>query len=96
MTEKEVSTTAEAAARRLEYIANVVRAKGVKYGNSVDRVPVLFDVDPLVGVQARINDKLARLLGYLERGDVHVEGEENPIVDLIGYLAIYAVMLEAT
>jgi hypothetical protein len=55
--------------------------KNMKYGDSVHQSGPLFDVDPVIGIQSRINDKLRRIQNVGINNDT-----EDSINDLIGYL----------
>lgn len=62
-------------------IKELLLEKNVNYNNSLHTQPPLFDVDPRVGLMARINDKLNRIK-QVGLNDV----TEDSLDDLIGYL----------
>jgi len=41
-----------------EDIKNLLLSKNAAYGDAVHQPGPLFDIDPVLGIQARINDKL--------------------------------------
>ena len=74
-------TTDELIVFECEALKNLLLAKNAAYGDSVHQRGPLFDVDPILGIQARINDKLRRIQN---KGINDVT--EDSISDLIGYL----------
>lgn len=64
-----------------EDIKNLLLNKNAAYGDAVHQRGPLFDVDPVIGIQARINDKLRRIQNKGITDDT-----EDAIQDLIGYL----------
>ena len=74
-------TTAELILFECEALKKLLLDKNAAYGDAVHQRGPLFDVDPIVGIQARINDKLRRL----QNKGVN-DLTEDSISDLIGYL----------
>lgn len=73
---------------KCEEIKNLLVEKNESYGNAVFDKGVLFNVDPLYAIQARINDKLNRIRNnksYLS---------DNDLMDLTGYLILLQVMMD--
>lgn len=62
-------------------IKELLLQKNTAYNNSLYAAPPLFDVDPKLGLMARINDKLNRIK-QVGISDV----TEDSLDDLIGYL----------
>ena len=64
-----------------EDIKNILLSKNAAYGDAVHQPGPLFDIDPVLGIQARINDKLRRIqnAGITDK-------TEDSFTDLIGYL----------
>lgn len=74
-------STAELIVFECEALKNMLLDKNVAYGDAVHQRGPLFDVDPILGIQARINDKLRRL----QNKGIN-DLTEDSISDLIGYL----------
>lgn len=64
-----------------EAIKMMLLSKNAAYGDAVHQKGPLFDVDPILGIQARINDKIRRL----QNKGIN-DLTEDSISDLIGYL----------
>lgn len=64
-----------------EALKHMLLSKNAAYGDAVHQRGPLFDVDPILGIQARINDKLRRL----QNKGIN-DLTEDSISDLIGYL----------
>lgn len=64
-----------------EALKHMLLAKNAAYGDAVHQRGPLFDVDPILGIQARINDKLRRI----QNKGIN-DLTEDSISDLIGYL----------
>jgi len=64
-----------------EEIKNLLLSKNAAYGDAVHQPGPLFNIEPVLGIQARINDKLRRIqnIGITDK-------TEDSITDLIGYL----------
>ena len=64
-----------------EEIKNLLLSKNAAYGDAVHQPGPLFNIDPVLGIQARINDKLRRIqnAGITDK-------TEDSVTDLIGYL----------
>lgn len=74
-------TTGELIIIECDSIKNMLLNKNAAYGDSVHQTGPLFDVDPVVGIQARINDKIRRL-----QNKGLTDLTEDSLQDLIGYL----------
>lgn len=74
-------TTAELIIFECEALKNLLLTKNAAYGDAVHQPGPLFDVDPVVGIQARINDKLRRI-----QNKGLTELTEDSLQDLMGYL----------
>lgn len=66
--------------KELDEIESMLKYKNKKYGNSIFTDGILFQIDPEVGIKARINDKLARWKNQ------NSDEDEDVLRDLIGYL----------
>lgn len=64
-----------------EDIKNILLSKNAAYGDAVHQPGPLFDIDPVLGIQARINDKLRRI-----QNSGITDKTEDSVTDLIGYL----------
>ena len=64
-----------------EEIKNLLLSKNAAYGDAVHQPGPLFDIDPVLGIQARINDKLRRI-----QNTGITDKTEDSVTDLIGYL----------
>lgn len=62
-------------------LKNLLLQKNAAYGDAVHQKGPLFDVDPVVGIQSRINDKLRRIQNTGINKDT-----EDSLTDLMGYL----------
>mgnify|MGYP006268447705 FL=1 len=62
-------------------LERMLLSKNAAYNNSLHTEPPLFPIDSIIGIQARINDKLNRIkqVGLNEM-------TEDSLLDLIGYL----------
>lgn len=60
------------------------------------RMSALLHVDPIIGAMVRMQDKMARLVSFIEKGSLAVkeEGWHDCIVDLINYSVIVHGMLQ--
>lgn len=74
-------TTEELIIFECEALKHMLLSKNAAYGDAVHQRGPLFDVDPILGIQARINDKLRRL----QNKGIN-DLTEDSISDLIGYL----------
>lgn len=74
-------STAELIILQCEELKNLLLDKNAAYGDAVHQRGPLFNVDPVVGIQARINDKLRRI-----RNVGITDDTEDAIQDLMGYL----------
>lgn len=75
------ASTVELIILECEALKNLLIDKNAAYGDAVHQRGPLFNVDPVVGIQARINDKLRRLKNVGITDDT-----EDAIQDLMGYL----------
>jgi hypothetical protein len=74
--------TGEKAAQWLESVAQLLREKNKAYGNSLgEPLRIFTDVDPVTLCLARAEDKLSRIARGQAAG-------EDPITDLVGYIAL--------
>jgi hypothetical protein len=67
-------------------VRDLLLEKNKSYGNSVFNKGILFEVEPMYAIQARINDKLNRIKSkntYLS---------ENDLMDLTGYFILLQVL----
>ena len=72
--------------RKCDEIRDLLLEKNNSYGNSVFDKGVLFDVDPMYAIQARINDKLNRMKNknsFLS---------DNDPMDVTGYFILLQVL----
>ena len=69
-------------------IRDLLVGKNKAYGNAVFDRGVLFDVEPIYAIQARINDKMNRI-----KNNNHYNSE-NDLLDLTGYLILLQIMKE--
>jgi len=75
--------------KKCEDLKNLLLSKNASYGNSVFERGVVFDVDPIYAIKARINDKINRLKNNDSTFD-----SENDLQDLTGYLILLQVIIE--
>jgi len=71
---------------KCDQIRDLLIAKNNSYGNAVFDKGVLFDVDPMYAIQARINDKLNRMKNknsFLS---------DNDLMDVTGYFILLQVL----
>lgn len=54
------------------------------------RGSVQFDIDPIVGIMLRMQDKMMRIKTWVEKGELKVDGEgiKDALVDLTNYTAL--------
>lgn len=69
-----------ALAEVLDDMERLLTEKNRKYGDSIFTEGILFQIDPEIGIKARINDKLARIRNQ------NSDEDEDPYWDLLGYL----------
>lgn len=74
---------------------DLMARKNADYGATSDpfanfRMASLLKIDPAVGAMLRMQDKMARLLSFLEKGRLEVSSESwhDCCVDLINYTVI--------
>ena len=72
--------------KKCDEIRDLLLEKNKSYGNSVFNKGVLFDVDPIYAIQARINDKLNRI----KNKETYVS--ENDLMDVTGYFILLQVL----
>ena len=75
--------------KKCNELRDLLIRKNNSYGNSVFERGVVFDVDPIYAIQARINDKLNRL-----KNSDSTFASENDLQDLTGYLILLQIMIE--
>lgn len=76
-----MENTAELIVKVCDDLKNLLLEKNAAYGDAVHQKGPLFDVDPVVGIQSRINDKLRRIQNTGLNKDT-----EDSLTDLMGYL----------
>lgn len=64
-----------------DQMKSLLLSKSKAYGDAVHQQGPLFNIDPEIGIQARINDKLRRIQNSGITPDT-----EDSVDDLIGYL----------
>tara|TARA_R100000655_G_C2967022_1_gene189782 strand:+ start:65 stop:418 length:354 start_codon:yes stop_codon:yes gene_type:complete len=74
--------------KKCDEIRDLLIEKNKSYGNSVFDKGVLFKVDPMYAIQARINDKLNRI----KSKETYMS--ENDLMDLTGYLVLLQVYMD--
>ena len=74
--------------KKCDEIRDLLIEKNKSYGNSVFDKGVLFSVDPMYAIQARINDKLNRI----KSKETYMS--ENDLMDLTGYLVLLQVYMD--
>ena len=74
--------------KKCDKIRDLLIEKNKSYGNSVFDKGVLFNVDPMYAIQARINDKLNRI----KSKETYMS--ENDLMDLTGYLILLQVYMD--
>ena len=54
------------------------------------RGSVLFNIDPIVGIMLRMQDKMMRIETFVEKGELKVENEsiKDALIDLTNYTAL--------
>ena len=74
---------------------DLMTRKNADYGASTDpfanfRMSALLHLDPSMGVLLRMQDKMARLISFIEKGDLAVkeEGWHDAIIDVINYAVL--------
>ena len=75
--------------QKCDEIRDLLLEKNISYGNSVFDRGVLFDIDPVKAIQARINDKLNRI-----KKNQSFEGDDDDLKDLTGYLILLQLAIE--
>lgn len=80
---------------------DLMKRKNADYGANADpfanfRMAQLLHIAPAVGAMLRMQDKMARLVSFIERGDLAVKEESwhDCIVDLINYSVILHGLLD--
>jgi hypothetical protein len=74
-------TTAELIIFECEALKNLLLNKNAQYGDAVHQPGLLFNIDPVTAIQARINDKLNRI-----KNKGLTEDTEDSLQDLLGYI----------
>jgi DNA primase catalytic subunit len=75
--------------KKCDQIRDLLLEKNKSYGNSVFDKGMLFEVDPMYAIQARINDKLNRI----KSKETYMS--DNDMMDLTGYLILLQVYKES-
>lgn len=71
----------------LDEVAEILKRKNIRYGNAaLEPKPIFSPLDAVARLQARLDEKLARVAQGLDVAD-----DEDTVVDLIGLLVIYQV-----
>lgn len=89
-----MSEEAQAAiAAKCDEIKTMLLAKNAAYGDSAFSASTTFSTvdDPLELIRIRMDDKLARIRNAQKTGFVD---DEDPYLDLIGYLVLYLLVRE--
>ena len=83
-----------------EKARQLMEAKNADYSNGGDpfhnfRGASFLHVDPVKGALIRLQDKVARLVSFLDRGDLKVKDEsvDDTIIDMINYSVIVREMI---
>tara|TARA_R100000655_G_scaffold59946_2_gene98388 strand:- start:1570 stop:1902 length:333 start_codon:yes stop_codon:yes gene_type:complete len=74
--------------KKCDEIRDLLIEKNIAYGNSVFDKGLLFEVDPMYAIQARINDKLNRI----KSKETYMS--DNDLMDVTGYLILLQVYKE--
>jgi len=72
--------------KKCDEIRDLLLEKNISYGNSVFDKGLLFEVDPMYAIQARINDKLNRI----KSKETYMS--ENDLMDVTGYFILLQVL----
>ena len=72
--------------KKCKEISDLLVEKNIAYGNSVFDKGLLFEVDPIYAIQARINDKLNRI----KSKETYMSG--NDLMDVTGYFILLQVL----
>tara|TARA_R100001198_G_scaffold23698_1_gene12280 strand:- start:265 stop:636 length:372 start_codon:yes stop_codon:yes gene_type:complete len=72
--------------KKCDEIRDLLLEKNIAYGNSVFDKGLLFEVDPMYAIQARINDKLNRI----KSKETYMS--ENDLMDVTGYFILLQVL----
>lgn len=80
---------------------SLMERKNADYGGTHDpfanfRMSALLHLDPSMGVLLRMQDKMARLVSFIEKGNLAVTEESwrDSIIDIINYSVLLAGLLE--
>lgn len=73
-------TTADLIVKTCDELKELLLDKNLKYGDAVHQSGPLFDIDPVIGIQSRINDKLRRI-----QNSGLTKDTEDSLTDLMGY-----------
>jgi hypothetical protein len=76
--------------KKCDEIRDLLIEKNNSYGNSVFDSGILFDIEPVKAIQARINDKLNRIKNKRNYDN------EDTLKDLTGYLILLQVSMDQT
>ncbi len=74
--------------KKCDEIRDLLVEKNKSYGNAVFDKGVLFNVDPMYAIQARINDKLNRI----KNSNTYLS--DNDLMDVTGYLILLQVHMD--
>lgn len=76
--------------QKCDELRDLLLSKNKSYGNSAFEKGILFDVEPIQAIQARINDKLNRIKN---KGEGYFS--ENDLQDLTGYFILLQVIMDS-
>jgi hypothetical protein len=82
-------SSAEQIILECERIKDLLLTKNAAYGDAALNEGILFPIDSVVAIQARINDKINRI-----RNKGITDDTEDSIDDLIGYLILLKIALK--
>lgn len=82
-------SSAEQIILECEIIKDMLTTKNAAYGDSALNEGIMFPIDSVTAIQARINDKINRI-----RNKGITEDTEDSLGDLIGYLLLLRIALK--
>ena len=92
--EIEIDSSQDKISKECDRIKEILLDKNQRYGNSsLQPSGVFTSVKRESKIEARIDDKLARIKNYATKGDKHNKDYYDAIDDLIGYLILYRIAL---
>lgn len=81
-------TTSQKIQMECDALKNLLLEKNRKYGDSALNDGIVFNIPPITAIEARINDKIARLK------NVNHDENEDVILDLLGYFILLRIALK--